>query len=425
MRPAMRDPVLILSAIVLTAGGVFALSRWQNWTGTNVPSVSMAATDELAFGGADSADRTPPPLLDDIHRVAAPGDFTPEFTGGAIHAEAEDVTLPAPANTAPPATLPQTTEAIPIDIRADDAARQLDELIAAELPDHAPEDHQVWREVLKGLSLDEAREILGIWKLSAGGAPPSANQRLPTFGPGPTPPTPLATSPSASDPHWQHELQLLRENLRHAQVPGYRHRELTGAWNVSTAASLPAAAAVLDLTPGEVRDTHNPLHLAISGSGFFVLRRGDELAYTRGGNFDLTNDRQLAQITPDGTWLLEPAITIPADAVAIHIDNQGTVTAARDGSQPVETCGRIELAICVNPQRLLPLSGALLQPNAASGTMSSRSPDGVSLSIRQGCLELSNVSVLREHQRLQELQAAWQLLEHAQRLAGDRPTAVH
>src|SRR5580693_9717573 len=51
----------------------------------------------------------------------------------------------------------------------------------------------------------------------------------------------------------------------------------------------PAATEVI-MTQGDMNQTNNPLDLAIQGPGFFQVSRPDgTLAYTRAGNFFLTN----------------------------------------------------------------------------------------------------------------------------------------
>src|SRR5512142_2481550 len=85
----------------------------------------------------------------------------------------------------------------------------------------------------------------------------------------------------------------------------------------------PASNEVV-FTQGAFTQTDNPLDLVIQGRGFFQVRRpSGELAYTRSGSFHLDRDGNL--VTGDGLPL-EPQITIPADAQAISIAQDGTVS---------------------------------------------------------------------------------------------------
>src|SRR5205085_3024034 len=77
-------------------------------------------------------------------------------------------------------------------------------------------------------------------------------------------------------------------------------------------------------TQGAFSQTDNPLDMVIQGKGFFQVRRpSGELAYTRAGNFHLDRDGNI--VTSDGN-ALEPQITIPPDAQAISIAQDGTVS---------------------------------------------------------------------------------------------------
>src|SRR5512133_3565894 len=83
-----------------------------------------------------------------------------------------------------------------------------------------------------------------------------------------------------------------------------------------------AASNEIIFTQGQFSQTDNPLDLVIQGKGFFQVRRpSGELAYTRCGSFHLDRDGNL--VTGDGN-AVEPQITLPADAQAISIAQDGT-----------------------------------------------------------------------------------------------------
>ena len=97
---------------------------------------------------------------------------------------------------------------------------------------------------------------------------------------------------------------------------------------------------------GTMNSTGNKLDMAISGRGYFqVLMPTGETAYTRAGNFSPNDQGQL--VTEDG-YLVEPAITIPADATDITISKSGQVQAIRPGQTEPEVIGAIELATFIN-----------------------------------------------------------------------------
>src|SRR5947209_9482054 len=95
-------------------------------------------------------------------------------------------------------------------------------------------------------------------------------------------------------------------------------------------------------TQGAFSQTDNPLDLVIQGKGFFQVRRpSGELAYTRAGSFHLDKDGSI--VTADGNPL-EPQITIPADAQAISIAQDGTVSYTQPNQNAAQQAGQIQLA---------------------------------------------------------------------------------
>src|ERR1051325_3109282 len=104
---------------------------------------------------------------------------------------------------------------------------------------------------------------------------------------------------------------------------------------------------------GEFSQTNNPLDLVIQGRGFFQVRRpSGELAYTRAGSFHVDRDDNM--VTSDGNPL-EPQITIPRDAQAISIAQDGTVSYTQPNSNR-GAAGRPD------PAREFPESGRPEQP---------------------------------------------------------------
>ena len=75
---------------------------------------------------------------------------------------------------------------------------------------------------------------------------------------------------------------------------------------------------------GTLQQTGRPFDLAIEGEGFFRIQRPDGTeAYTRDGSFTLSSTGAL--VTGSG-YLLQPALTIPADAVEVVISPNGIVS---------------------------------------------------------------------------------------------------
>ena len=148
-------------------------------------------------------------------------------------------------------------------------------------------------------------------------------------------------------------------------------------------------------TNGSMQTTSQPLDVAINGAGFLQVRRPNgEPAFTRAGqlqvdaNGTLTNAQGLA---------LVPQITVPQNATAITIGENGMVSATVAGSTTPQELGQLTLTSFVNPAGLLALGENLFSETAASGAANEGRPgDGAFGKLKQGALEGSNVQVVEE-----------------------------
>ena len=156
----------------------------------------------------------------------------------------------------------------------------------------------------------------------------------------------------------------------------------------------PAATQKM-FSQGEFNHTQNKLDMAIEGSGFFqIIQPNGQIAYSRAGTFKLDSEGRM--VTSDG-FPMEPEVTIPADAAAISIGTDGTVSVLLAGDNQPSTVGNIELAQFVNPTGLKSIGRNLFIPSASSGDATTGTPgiDGYG-TIAQGYLEMSNVSIVDE-----------------------------
>jgi flagellar basal-body rod protein FlgG len=137
-------------------------------------------------------------------------------------------------------------------------------------------------------------------------------------------------------------------------------------------------------TQGSFLQTNNPLDLVIEGRGFFQVRRPTgEIAYTRAGQFQLNRDGVL--VTGDGDPI-EPQITIPAEAQAVTIAQDGTVSFSQSGQAAAQLAGQLQLATFVNPAGM----------------------NMIGRNLMQGYVEQSNVSVVEEFINLITSQRAYE-----------------
>jgi len=148
-------------------------------------------------------------------------------------------------------------------------------------------------------------------------------------------------------------------------------------------------------TNGNVQTTGQSLDVAISGNGFLQVRRPDgQAAYTRAGQLQLDSNGVL--VNAQGLPLV-PQITVPNNATAITIGENGMVSATVPGNVAPTELGQLTLTTFVNPAGLQALGENLFQETAASGNPNEgKAGDGAFGKIKQGALEGSNVQVVEE-----------------------------
>lgn len=188
----------------------------------------------------------------------------------------------------------------------------------------------------------------------------------------------------------QTRMDMLANDLANVDTTGYKQsrigfRDLL--YNQELGMPVGAGSAVVDAgfdqAAGAFQATGQPLNVAISGPGYFQIRRSDgTIALTRDGNFmaDANGD----VVTQNGDHLVPP-ITIPkgTDPSTISIATDGTVKAGQT------TIGKISLVDVTNDNGLLALGNNLYAPSANSGGLHAVTGS----QIQQGYLESSNVDL--------------------------------
>jgi flagellar basal-body rod protein FlgG len=148
-------------------------------------------------------------------------------------------------------------------------------------------------------------------------------------------------------------------------------------------------------TNGSIQTTSQQLDVAISGNGFLQVRRPNgDAAFTRAGQLQIDANGTL--VNAQGLPLV-PQITVPNNATAITIAENGTVSATVPGQSAPTEIGALTLTGFINPAGLLALGENLFSETAASGAPTEGRPgDGALGKLKQGALEGSNVQVVEE-----------------------------
>jgi flagellar basal-body rod protein FlgG len=123
-------------------------------------------------------------------------------------------------------------------------------------------------------------------------------------------------------------------------------------------------------------------------------------------------------VTSDG-YSIEPAISVPIDAVSVSIEKDGGVNIT-DSSGNQSVAGTLQLARFPNPSGLSNEGGNLLAETMASGTSTTGTPGENGFGIIQaGFLEKSNVQMVTELVNLITAQRAYEINSRAIKVGDD------
>jgi flagellar basal-body rod protein FlgG len=174
---------------------------------------------------------------------------------------------------------------------------------------------------------------------------------------------------------------------------------------------------------GPLANTSNPLDLAINGRGWLqVTGPGGETLYTRAGALNRNASGQL--VTVDG-YLVQPAITFPADTVSITINQSGEVYAKTATQTAPVLLGQLTLSNFADEAGLDPLGSNLYRETPASGApIGGVAGEAGFGTIQQGYLESSNVDPVKEITELISAQRAYEMNSKVIQAADDMSSIV-
>ncbi|MBC7416484.1 MAG: flagellar basal-body rod protein FlgG [Herminiimonas sp.] len=199
---------------------------------------------------------------------------------------------------------------------------------------------------------------------------------------------------------------LLYQTLRQPGAQSSQQTQLPSGLQIGTGVRPVATERIF--TQGNLQQTSNSKDLAVNGEGFFqVLLPDGTAAYTRDGSFQVDNQGQL--VTSSG-FVIQPAITIPANAQSITVGRDGTVSITTQGSSTPTQVGTLQLSTFINNAGLESRGENLYVETGASGNASANTPgtNGAG-SISQGYIETSNVNVTEELVNMIQTQRAYEI----------------
>ncbi len=212
----------------------------------------------------------------------------------------------------------------------------------------------------------------------------------------------------------QQRMDHLANDVANVNTAGYKHvrtgfRDLmyqqTGRGAAGTVTAGAGAAAQIvgrSFAQGSLRQTGEPLDVALEGPGFLQVRTADgQTALTRDGALHVTNSGQL--VTSSGAQVVPP-VNFPAGT------NMQNVSIAPDGTitSGTQTIGRLVAVDVTSPQALTSIGENLFVANAESGA-----PRNVATSFAGGYLEASNVELADAMVDMMNSQRAYELSSRA------------
>lgn len=199
---------------------------------------------------------------------------------------------------------------------------------------------------------------------------------------------------------------LLYQTMRQPGAQSSQQTQLPSGLQIGTGVRPVATERIF--TQGNMQQTGNDKDIAIQGAGFFqVLLPDGTTAYTRDGSFQIDNQGQL--VTASG-FVVQPAITIPADAQSFTVARDGTVSVTQPGTANPVQIGTLQLVTFINPAGLEAKGENLYVETAASGNPNTNTPgtNGAGMLV-QHYVETSNVNVVEELVNMIQTQRAYEI----------------
>lgn len=192
-------------------------------------------------------------------------------------------------------------------------------------------------------------------------------------------PTPTGLSSAASAlRYWERRQEIAANNLANVSTDGFKGERVFAQM---LDGALPTARTANDLRAGTLRETHDPLDVAVQGDGFLVVDTPNGERFTRGGSLALDAQRRL--IDGSGHPVLGESGPITVPDGAIDIDAKGTLRV--DG----KVVDRLRLERAGAKAELAHEGGTLFVPDAKRRPLGDADRD-----VRQGFVEESNVSTV-------------------------------
>jgi flagellar basal body rod protein FlgG len=212
-------------------------------------------------------------------------------------------------------------------------------------------------------------------------------------------------------------LEMLANNLANTETGGYKgDREFYSLYKSAEATADPQTGAITeqpaieshwtDFAQGDLRQTFNPLDLAVDGEGLFAVETPRGVRYTRNGSFRVS----------------AAGILIANDGSPVRAQGGGKITVGPNGAPEIlpdgtvrqsgQTLGQLDL-VTFDKGGINKEAGNYFVPSAGAAAKPAK---GLVL---QGKVESSNVSPAESAVRLVSIMRQFEMLQKALTIGGD------
>jgi flagellar basal-body rod protein FlgF len=223
----------------------------------------------------------------------------------------------------------------------------------------------------------------------------------------------------------QRSLEVVGNNVANAGAVGFRGDNVAFR-EVLTRTQTPAGPAKslhyavvskvqTDDSQGGLRQTGNPLDVALQGDGYFAVETPQGERYTRAGSFLL--DAQGVLRNSDGLSVLSGTgdkgqrVSIPAETTTIEISPDGTINA--DGNE----IGKLRIVRFDDPTTLLREGSSLFSAPAGTAPLTDDKTE-----VAQGYLETANINAVSSLNELVNVNRSFEAFQKVMRAYGDLDT---
>lgn len=385
------------------------MTRWQSFIGISTLLVCLIV-------GLWASQRPPSPEL--IAEIAPASRKTqPVEPPEPIPAKSDDALIEEILSDEPGASTTVAPRKLVADEDGSVAEHPVARLLVKELPDATEEERQIWFEELRDLPLSAVQDVLKVRR----NARPLADDVLP-LTPQKLEPLPVAVPAAAQklSAETRRTLQqyraVLLQNLLNVDTVGYRciEPQLSGVPSIFAADNEPMVleglrwvGSRLKLKRSVFDITDRSLDLAIAGAGWFVVTDANGTpAYTRNGAFQVSEQRELELITPQGPRRVHPLVKLPDAMDSLFVDTHGSLFVRTGGKfrENADPVGQIQLARFFDDSALTLSEDGLYRPLPQAGAVRRLTPGDDCGPVHEGVLERSNVDVASQRETLRRVE---------------------